>query len=72
MRIVNEGNTVSQLNKPLAKQKLISIAISILISTTALAQTQPSLEITATGAQESMQSILTPTKILQGNELLNK
>ncbi|BDX21374.1 hypothetical protein TUM22923_06950 [Polynucleobacter sp. TUM22923] len=32
----------------------------------------PSLEITATGAQEATQSILTPTKILQGDELLNK
>ncbi|WP_255536741.1 TonB-dependent receptor [Polynucleobacter sp. 80A-SIGWE] len=34
--------------------------------------TAPSLEITATGSQEATQSILTPTKILQGDELLNK
>jgi iron complex outermembrane receptor protein len=39
----------------------------------AYAQTSaPSLEITATGSQEATQSILTPTKILQGDELLNK
>ncbi|MBU3580092.1 TonB-dependent receptor [Polynucleobacter sp. 73C-SIWE] len=32
----------------------------------------PNLEITATGSQEATQSILTPTKVLQGDELLNK
>jgi len=38
-----------------------------------MAQNQSSsLEITATGSQEATQSILTPTKILQGDELLNK
>ncbi|OWS71788.1 TonB-dependent receptor [Polynucleobacter aenigmaticus] len=61
-----------QINQPLAKQKLIYILVSGLISTAAFAQSQPSLEITATGSQEATQSILTPTKILQGDELLNK
>jgi iron complex outermembrane receptor protein len=61
-----------QMHKPLSKQKLLSVLISGLISSVALAQTQPSLEITATGSQEATQSILTPTKILQGDELLNK
>lgn len=61
-----------QINKPLAKHKLIYVLVSGLISTTTLAQSEPSLEITATGSQEATQSILTPTKILQGDELLNK
>lgn len=61
-----------QIHQPLAKHKLIYILISGLISATSFAQSQPSLEITATGAQEATQSILTPTKILQGDELLNK
>ncbi len=61
-----------QIDKPLAKHKLISVLVSGLISTSALAQSEPSLEITATGSQEATQSILTPTKILQGDELLNK
>ena len=61
-----------QINQPLAKQKLIYILVSGLISTAAFAQSQPSLEITATGSQEATQSILTPTKVLQGDELLNK
>ena len=61
-----------QINQPLAKQKLIYVLVSGLISTTAFAQSQPSLEITATGSQEATQSILTPTKVLQGDELLNK
>ena len=52
-----------QMHKPLSKQKLLSVLISGLISSLALAQTQPSLEITATGSQEATQSILTPTKI---------
>jgi iron complex outermembrane receptor protein len=61
-----------QINQPLAKQKLIYVLVSGLISSAAFAQSQPSLEITATGSQEATQSILTPTKILQGDELLNK
>jgi len=47
--------------------------ISGLFGSIAMAQNQSSsLEITATGSQEATQSILTPTKILQGDELLNK
>jgi iron complex outermembrane receptor protein len=61
-----------QTNKPMAKHKLIYVLISGIVSTAALAQSEPSLEITATGSQEATQSILTPTKILQGDELLNK
>lgn len=57
----------------LGKKKLLFILISGLLSSVAAAQsTAPSLEITATGSQEATQSILTPTKILQGDELLNK
>lgn len=59
-------------SKRFSKQKYIYLLISGLVSTATLAQSQPSLEITATGAQEATQSILTPTKILQGDELLNK
>ncbi len=57
----------------LSKQKLIVVFISGLLSSIAFAQsTTPALEITATGSQEATQSILTPTKVLQGDELLNK
>ena len=57
----------------LDKKKLLFILISGLLSSVSAAQsTAPSLEITATGSQEATQSILTPTKILQGDELLNK
>ncbi|MBU3590253.1 TonB-dependent receptor [Polynucleobacter sp. 80A-SIGWE] len=57
----------------LGKKKLLFILISGLLSSVSTAQsTAPSLEITATGSQEATQSILTPTKILQGDELLNK
>ena len=57
----------------LGKQKFISVLISGLLSTLTVAQSNaPSLEITATGSQEATQSILTPTKVLQGDELLNK
>ena len=57
----------------LSKQKLIFVLISGLLSSVTIAQsTGPSLEITATGSQEATQNILTPTKVLQGDELLNK
>ena len=57
----------------LRKQKFIFVFISGLLSSTTLAQsTVESFEITATGSQEATQSILTPTKVLQGDELLNK
>jgi iron complex outermembrane receptor protein len=61
-----------QTHQPLVKQKLLYILITGLICSTANAQSQPSLEVTATGSREATQSILTPTKILQGDELLNK
>ncbi|MBU3622016.1 TonB-dependent receptor [Polynucleobacter sp. CS-Odin-A6] len=57
----------------LNKQKCIFILISGLLNSLAVAQTPASnFEITATGSQEATQSILTPTKVLQGDELLNK
>jgi iron complex outermembrane receptor protein len=46
--------------------------IAGLLSSAAVAQSAANLEITATGSQEATQSILTPTKVLQGDELLNK
>ncbi len=50
---------------------LLYIIFSGLALNSVRAQT-PNLEITATGSQEAAQSILTPTKVLQGDELLNK
>ena len=50
---------------------ILSASIYGMIFSTAKAQTS-NLEITATGSQEATQSILTPTKVLQGDELLNK
>ena len=50
---------------------ILSVSIYGMIFSLAKAQT-PNLEITATGSQEATQSILTPTKVLQGDELLNK
>lgn len=63
---------MNSTSQPVAKHKLIYILVSGLISTGALAQSKPTFEVTATGSQEAAQSILTPTKILQGDELLNK
>lgn len=56
---------------------MICVLVAGMFSAHSLAQNQassssPSLEITATGSQEATQSILTPTKILQGDELANK
>jgi len=57
----------------LLKPRMICVLVAGMLSSYAFAQNQtPSLEITATGSQEAMQSILTPTKILQGDELANK
>lgn len=67
----NEG--LQMKSKNIFKPRLVCVFVSGLFSTIAVAQNQsPSLEITATGSQEATQSILTPTKILQGDELLNK
>ncbi len=41
-------------------------------TTSAIAQQSPSLQIDVSGSRESSNSILTPTKILQGNELQDK
>ena len=50
---------------------LLCVFLSGSILSIVSAQT-PGLEITATGSQEAAQSILTPTKVLQGDELLSK
>jgi len=57
----------------LTKHQFLFVFISGLFTVNAVGQTSSSqFEITATGSQESLQSILTPNKILQGEELLNK
>ena len=59
--------------KKLLKPRIICVLVGGIFSSYGFAQYQtPSLEITATGSQEATQSILTPTKILQGDELANK
>ncbi|MBU3596629.1 TonB-dependent receptor [Polynucleobacter sp. 86C-FISCH] len=59
--------------KKLLKRRIMCVLVGGMFSSYAFAQNQtPSLEITATGSQEATQSILTPTKILQGDELANK
>ena len=50
---------------------LLCIVFSGLLLSSVGAQTS-NMEITATGSQEATQSILTPIKVLQGDELLNK
>ena len=54
------------------QQKLLCILVASISSASSFAQSSTSLEITATGSQEATQSILTPTKVLQGDELINK
>ncbi|WP_162784591.1 hypothetical protein [Polynucleobacter necessarius] len=70
--VVDELQVVSIILKQHNKRLLFAIAASP-FALGALAQSAVSnIEITATGSQETTQSILTPTKILQGDELLNK
>jgi iron complex outermembrane receptor protein len=56
--------------------KSVSLTTTLTVSFSAIAYAQSSvnssLQIESTGSQESNLSILTPTKILQGNELLDK
>jgi iron complex outermembrane receptor protein len=56
--------------------KSVSLTTTLAVSFSVIAYAQSSantnLQIEATGSQESNLSILTPTKILQGNELLDK
>jgi len=58
----------------LFKSVSLTATLTVSFSVTAYAQSSnnPNLQIEATGSQESNLSILTPTKILQGNELLDK
>ena len=59
--------------KKILKPRIICVLLGAFFSPYSIAQNQaPSLEITATGSHEAAQSILTPTKILQGDELANK
>jgi iron complex outermembrane recepter protein len=56
--------------------KSVGLTATLTVSFSVIAYAQssnnPNLQIEATGSQESNLSILTPTKILQGNELLDK
>jgi iron complex outermembrane receptor protein len=73
MLIPNESFTMQRSQYLLTKRTLIFVSVIGLLNGGVLAQDKPAqFEITATGSQESMQSILTPNKILQGDELLNK
>jgi iron complex outermembrane receptor protein len=58
----------------LLKSLSLRATLTVSFSVVAYAQSSnnPNLQIEATGSQESNLSILTPTKILQGNELLDK
>jgi iron complex outermembrane receptor protein len=58
----------------LFKSASLTATLTVSFSVIAYAQSSsnPNLQIEATGSQESNLSILTPTKILQGNELLDK
>ena len=59
--------------KKLLKPRIMCVLVGGMFSSYAFAQNQtPSLEIAATGSKEATESILTPTKILQGDELANK
>ena len=49
-----------------------TLTVSFSVIAYAQSSSNPNLQIEATGSQESNLSILTPTKILQGNELLDK
>ena len=73
MLIPNESFTMQRSQYLLTKRTLIFVSVIGLLNGGVLAQDKPAqFEITATGSKESMQSILTPNKILQGDELLNK
>jgi len=54
------------------KRSALWFVASIAFVSSALAQQNPNLQIDVTGSRESSNSILTPTKILQGNELQDK
>jgi iron complex outermembrane receptor protein len=54
------------------KRSTLWFVASAAFTTSAIAQQNPNLQIDVTGSRESSNSILTPTKILQGNELQDK
>jgi iron complex outermembrane receptor protein len=54
------------------KRSTLWFVASAAFTTCAVAQPNPNLQIDVTGSRESSNSILTPTKILQGNELQDK
>ncbi len=62
---------IKHASLPIKRSALWFVA-SAAFTTSALAQQNPNLQIDVTGSRESSNSILTPTKILQGNELQDK
>ncbi|NDC05564.1 MAG: Plug domain-containing protein, partial [Burkholderiaceae bacterium] len=62
---------IKHTDLPMKRSALWFVA-SIAFVSNALAQQNPNLQIDVTGSRESSNSILTPTKILQGNELQDK
>ena len=63
---------VNQVKTLFKRRALFALITGMSVNSVYAQSTTPNLEITATGSQEATQSILTPTKILQGDELLNK
>lgn len=72
MRVFERKNAMHSIYKNVSNHKLLYIFVLSFVSSSAFAQQQASLEITATGSQEATQSILMLIKVLQGDELLNK
>ena len=62
---------IKHASLPIKRSALWFVA-SAAFTTSAIAQQKPSLQIDVSGSRESSNSILTPTKILQGNELQDK
>lgn len=62
---------IKHASLPIKRSALWFVA-SAAFTTSAIAQQNPNLQIDVTGSRESSNSILTPTKILQGNELQDK
>lgn len=63
---------VNQVKTLFIRRAIFALITGMSVNSVYAQSTTPNLEITATGSQEATQSILTPTKILQGDELLNK
>jgi iron complex outermembrane recepter protein len=74
MKMNSRSLTAKRHTFSLLKSVSLTTTLTVSFSVIAYAQSSsnPNLQIEATGSQESNLSILTPTKILQGNELLDK